>query len=103
MRMVALIIVVMFLLQPLACFSHPCDSCLGGNDLVDTSETSANHTHDQNTDSCDSTVCCAEYAPLDSGAALLYQPLVSALITNERRSRLPSVVIPIFIPPQNLI
>jgi hypothetical protein len=102
MKIVALIILIVSLLQPLACFARPCDSCLGNVDAADTSGTSGSHSHKHDADSCDSTICCAEYESLDSGITIKYAPLVSVLVTTERYQELPMVVIPIFIPPQNL-
>jgi hypothetical protein len=102
MKIVALIILIVSLLQPLACFAHPCESCLGNVDTADTSGTSGSNSHNQDIDSCDSTVCCAEYVPMDSEITIKYAPLVSVLVATERYQKLPTVVIPIFIPPQNL-
>jgi hypothetical protein len=102
MKIVALIILLLSLLQPLACFAHPCDSCLGNVDAADTSDTSGNPSHNNDADNCESSVCCAEYVNPDSGVTLKYAPLVSVLVMTERYQKLPTVVIPIFIPPQNL-
>jgi hypothetical protein len=105
MKIAALIILVLFLLQPLACFAHPCDSCLGKPDSADTSGTTGttgSSTHSQDADNCDSTFCCAVYLHDDTRAAIIYLPLVSALFPPERSQKLPKIVIPIFIPPQKL-
>ena len=102
MKAVSLLILALYLLQPLACFTHPCDSCLGNPDTVDTSGTSGNNSHIQDADSCDSTVCCAVYVNLNSEITVMYAPLVSVIDTHERYQELPNVVMPIFIPPQNL-
>jgi hypothetical protein len=101
MKMVSLIIVVLYLLQPLACFAHPCDSCLGNQDIVDTTGNSKSHTHSQNADNCDSTFCCADYVVQLTGITVNYTPLVSSFVMPERYNKLPTIVIPIFIPPQN--
>lgn len=58
--------------------------------------------HNQDVDNCDSTVCCAQYVSLNSWFAVVYAPLVSVFVTFEPYQKLPDVVIPIFIPPQNL-
>jgi hypothetical protein len=102
MKIVALIILIVSLLQPLACFAHPCDSCLGNVDTANTSGTSGSHSHNHDADDCDSSVCCAEYVTMDSEITVKFAPLVSALVTTERYQKLPTVVMPIFIPPQNL-
>ncbi len=101
MKTVSLIILLMFLLQPLACFDHPCDSCMGNADTIDTSGTSS-HSHHQDADGCDLTVCCAEYINLHSGIAVIYAPLVSVIIPRERYQKLPNVIRPIFVPPQSI-
>jgi hypothetical protein len=74
---------------------------MGTVDAVDTSETSGSHSHKHDADSCDSSVCCAIYARFDSEISAKYTPLVSQLVTTERYQKLPTIVIPIFIPPQN--
>lgn len=101
MKVVALIILALCLLQPLVCFAHPCESGLGSVDMVDTADGSGGHSHNQDSDSCDSTVCCAECIQLHSGITLTYAPLVSVLRVPERHQNLPQVVIPIFVPPQS--
>lgn len=88
----------MCLLQPLICFAHP---CLGNPDTVDTSSKSGNHSHSQDADSCDSTVCCAEYAKQYSDITPIYAPLVSSIAFPDQNQKLPKLVIPIFVPPQN--
>jgi hypothetical protein len=102
MKIISLIILVLFLLQPPACFAHPCDSCLGNPDSANTSGTSDSHSHSQDADHCDSTFCCAVYIQPDSRITAGYAPLVSLLVAPEQHHALPKVVIPIFIPPQNL-
>jgi hypothetical protein len=102
MKMMSLIILVLCLLQPLACFAHPCDSCLGNPDIVDTTDNSKSHTHSQDTDNCDSSFCCADYVIQLPGITVNYAPLVSSFVMPERYKKLPTIVIPIFIPPQNL-
>jgi len=101
-KTVALIIIVMSLLQTSACFIRPCNSCLRTPDIVDTSGNSGNYSHDQDTDGCDTTVCCAVYISQNAGVTVKYAPRESLLITQERYYELPTVVIPIFVPPQNL-
>jgi hypothetical protein len=102
MKLVSLILLVMLLLQPMACFAHPCDSSLGHQDSADTSGQSGSHTHSQDSDDCDSTVCCAEYVSVDSVITINYSPLVTIDFPSRMYQKLPPVVIPIFIPPQNL-
>lgn len=101
-KIIALIILILCLLQPLVCFSHPCASGLGCLDTMETSETSENDTHNQNADNCDLTVCCAEYVNSIDSIGAAYDPLVSVFATPERESMLPKIVMPIFIPPQIL-
>jgi hypothetical protein len=102
MKMVTLILLMLCLLQPLACFTHPCASCLGDSDSVETSGASGSHSHNPDADQCDSTTCCAEFMAPSSDPLLVYAPIVSAITVPERSHDLPAVVMPIFIPPQNL-
>jgi hypothetical protein len=102
MKTMALIILLLFLLQPLAYFAHSCDLFLGSPSTEDTSGKSGSYPHNQDADSCDSTICCEENICLNSEIAVFYSPLVTVLIIPERYQALPKVVIPIFVPPQSL-
>ncbi|MFZ4856947.1 MAG: hypothetical protein ACOYL3_11170 [Desulfuromonadaceae bacterium] len=101
MKTVALILLMLCLLQPLACFAYPCDSCLGATDIADSPGEPGQHSHNRDADSCDTTVCCAECLHIRSGITLIYAPLVSPFRLPERNHYLPQVVIPIFVPPQS--
>ena len=90
------------LLQPLAVFTHPCASCLDIQGSVDTSGNSGSHSHNQDVDVSDSTICCEENVYLNSLITVIYAPLVSVIVLPERYQELPNVVIPIFVPPQSL-
>ena len=102
MKAVACILLILCLLQPLACFAHPCDSCLGSADITGSSGEPGRHSYDHDADSCDTAVCCAECLYSTSGITLIYAPLVSELLIPERHENLPQIVIPIFVPPQSL-
>ncbi|MEI6704308.1 MAG: hypothetical protein WCL71_12355 [Deltaproteobacteria bacterium] len=102
MKTMALIILLLFLLQPLACFAHSCDSCLGNPDIVDTSGKSEGNPHNQDADICDSTVCYEESIKPSTGITVIYTPLVSVIAPPERYTKLLKVVMPIFVPPQNV-
>lgn len=102
MKIVSTIILVLYLLQPLACFANPCDSSLGNSYSVDTADNSGSHTHSsKDADSCDSSFCCAEYIIQLPEITAVYAPSVSVTSLPESYQQLPTVVIPIFIPPQN--
>ena len=101
MKVVALILLVLCLLQPVACFAHPCDSCLGSAEVADSSGAPERHSHNHDADSCDTTVCCAECLHMETGITLVYAPLVLPFRLPERKHYLPQVVIPIFVPPQS--
>jgi hypothetical protein len=102
MKIVSLIILVFYLLQPVACFANPCDSCLLAPDSMDTSGKSGSQSQHQDTDDCDFTICCGEHIALESEIAVNYAPLVSLIATPKQHQELPKIVIPIFVPPQNL-
>ena len=102
MKTLSIIILLLYLLQPLACFALPCDSCLGNTDTADTSGKSGSHSQNQDLDSCDTTVCCEENICHTSGINVVYAPLVLVISMFSRYQELPNVVIPIFVPPQSL-
>lgn len=102
MKIVSLIILALYLLQPLACFAHPCDSFLNSPNAVETLDESGNQSSSQDADRCDSTLCCGECICQNSGITVSYAPLVSVIVTSERHQILPNIVIPIFVPPQNI-
>lgn len=101
MKLIVLIIILLSLLQPPACFAHPCNSCLGNLDTEDTSGKSGSQTHNHDSDSCDFNVCCAVYIDLRS-VTLNYEPLVSTIVTPEWYQKMQEIVLPIFVPPQSL-
>jgi hypothetical protein len=101
-KTMSLILLVLCLLQPLACYACPCDSSLGSPDVVDTSGQADSHSHNHDSDNCDSTVCCAVCLHQFNDTLVNYTPSVSVTIPPEKYQHLPDVVMPIFIPPQNL-
>lgn len=101
MKAISIIILMLCLLQPLVCFAHPCTSCLDASDTVDVSDSADAATPHHDSDNCDSTVCCAEFIGQSFTASIVYAPVISVASTPEQFKRLPRVVIPIFIPPQN--
>ncbi len=103
MKTVSLLIILLYLLLPLACVAHPCDSCLGSPDVVDTSGGAGSNSHNQDSDNCDSTFCCAVYVNLNTEITVVYAPLVSLIVTDDRYQQLPNIVSPIFVPPQSLV
>lgn len=102
MKSVSLLIILVYLLLPLACFAYPCDSYLDSQDTADSSGKSGSHSNSQDADNCDSTTCCAEYTSKNALLNVIYQPLVSVNLPPKRYQKLPEVVIPIFVPPQSL-
>jgi hypothetical protein len=102
MKAMALIILLLYLLQPLACLAHSCDLFSGNPDTMETPGKSGNNPHNQDADSCDSTNCCEENIYLNAEISVIYSPLVTVIIIHERYQELPKVVIPIFVPPQRL-
>lgn len=103
MKAVSFIILMLCLLQPLACFAQPCSSCLRASDTVDISDEAGDHSAQHDSDDCASTLCCAEYILQNIINAVSYAPVISRTVAFEQLQRLPRIVIPIFIPPQNLI
>ncbi|MDD2898680.1 MAG: hypothetical protein PHI31_08185 [Desulfuromonadaceae bacterium] len=100
-KSVTLIIILMFLLQPFACFTHPCISCLNHQAFADSSGKAGDHPSTEDPDGCDSTVCCAMFVQTVCEVSLKYAPLVTVDVAFIRYPKLPTVVLPIFIPPQN--
>jgi hypothetical protein len=102
MKTMALIILLLFLLHPLACFAHSCDSFSGNPSTEDTSGKSGVHPNNQDADIYDSTVCYEESINPGTGITVIYAPRVSVIATPEENTKLNKVVMPIFVPPQNL-
>jgi len=102
MKVVSLIILVLYLLLPLACFAHPCESCLGNTTTEDSTGTAGKHSHNQDADNCDSTTCCAASIVQDFGFIADYRPIITEIVVPEQQQKLQQIVFQIFIPPQNL-
>jgi hypothetical protein len=100
MKVVALIILMLFLLQPLASVAFPCATCSDRPVATDTSDTSGSHSHSQDVDSCGSHDCGDDCIKLSSAITVIYAPLVVETRKPERNHDVPNVVMPIFIPPQ---
>lgn len=102
MKMVSLIFLVIYLLQPLACFAHPCDSYLSTPDFTNSTGKSENPSHHHDSDNCETTSCCAVCIFPAYEIIINYSPLVSIFVASERHQKLPTVDLPIFVPPQSL-
>lgn len=102
MKAMSVLIIVMYLLLPVACLAHPCESCFERPGMTDTSGNGTHHSHSQDSDNCDSTVCCADSGIQLTGIFASYAPVVSEIVTTESYQRLPAIVMPIITPPQNL-
>jgi hypothetical protein len=102
MKTMALLILMLCLLQPFACFAHPCDSSLGNPVAVDSSGNSGSHSHNHDGDKCDSSICCADYIFQSTGVVVIYAPLVSVIVPPTRFQKMLTVIIPIVVPPQTL-
>ena len=102
MKMVSLIFLVIYLLQPLACFAHPCDSYLTTPDFANSTDTSEDPSHHHDSDNCETTSCCAVCIIMTHEIKINYSPLVSILVVSERHQKLPTVDLPIFVPPQSI-
>jgi hypothetical protein len=90
------------MLQPLASFNHPCAACIAHQSAVDTSDTSGAIPINQDAPNNDCTNCFEDNIFLKSDITVINLPLVSVVIKPERNTKLLKVVIPIFVPPQNL-
>lgn len=102
LKFVALIIIVLCLMQPLACFEHPCASCLGALDTSNTHDAPGDRTHNHDQDNCDSSVCCAEYVNMNDRTIVVYSPVISKLAPFEKHQQLPDIVASIYIPPRHV-
>ncbi|MEI6215395.1 MAG: hypothetical protein WCP10_14925 [Desulfuromonadales bacterium] len=104
MKVAYLILLCLYICQPLACYSYPCESYLHENSgTVDTSGQTGEHSHGHDSDNCDSSACCAECVAVDSIVEIVYAPFVTVMASIERLRLLPEVFLSIFIPPQNFV
>jgi hypothetical protein len=102
MKCICLILLVLYLLLPMACFAHPCASCLGLPDSADTSET-GHQSQSHQADSCDTSVCCGACLINSFAKVTFNAPLVVMTVTPEQYKMLPEIVMPIIVPPQNIV
>ena len=103
MKTMSLIILVLCLLQPLAGFANPCASCLNNQLTADNSGNAGAVPIHQDADTTDCTDCCDENVYLKSGVTVKYVPLALPIIAPALNNKQLKVVIPIFVPPQNLV
>ena len=102
MKTISLIILVLCLLQPLAGLANPCDLCMNNQITVDNSGSTGAVPIHQDYDITDFTDCYDENIYLKTEVKILYAPLVSSIFTPLLNNELLKVVMPIFVPPQNL-
>jgi hypothetical protein len=99
MKPISLFIILVYILIPVVCFSHPIELHVEvSSDVFDifTSE----HPDKQDLDNCELACCCAEYTPS------AYQDIntfsTMRLSGQSTYVEPPLVLIPIFVPPQNI-
>jgi hypothetical protein len=105
MKALSIIFIILYLLLPVACMAHPCslhdervhqeaadtidanqsEECPGGHD----------------TDSCETTCCCAGHLPLSS-TTIPFSGLMAKHLPHDPNIALPRLIDRIFVPPQNL-
>jgi hypothetical protein len=103
MKTLSLIILVLFLLQPLASFANPCDLCLNNQITADNSGNTGGVPIHQDSNSTDCTDCYDENIYLKTGVTVKYVPLSSSILPPTLNNKLLKIVMPIFLPPQNLV
>lgn len=102
-NLTAIVLIMIVLLSPVACFAHPC---------------TANHTVSktavqlqlaspeqcplqQEADFCETTCCCADYVQLSPFSGVTYSPDITRNHILPRIAYLPAVPDKIYVPPQN--
>jgi hypothetical protein len=106
MKIISIIIIVLYLVLPVACLAHPCSS-LGEiahfDALVDIEadqSTGCPVNHDD--DNCETTCCCSVHTVTATLPALPSPYLKVAYSPYEPYLALPNVSFSIFVPPRNL-
>jgi len=106
MKIVSIILIVLYLILPVACLAHPCSS-LGELVHKDTCEyltTDQDHecpvNHDA--DDCETTCCCAGQILADIVSKIISQVIIERTSLYEPQLALPRLLDRIFVPPQNL-
>jgi hypothetical protein len=99
MKPISIIIILVYILLPVVCFSHPIELHVEVySDAFDifTSE----HPDKQGMDNCKSACCCAEYTPSDHRDITTFTSM--RLPVQSPYIQPPQVFSPIFVPPQNI-
>lgn len=102
MKTIFLLILVLCLLQPVASFAHPCVSYLNNQSSVDPSGNSETAPLHQDADITDCSDCSDDNMFLKYDITISHMPLVVVIILPERNSKRLKIIMPIFVPPQNL-
>ncbi len=101
---VSIILILITLLMPVACFAHLCDTgAAAPHASAEAGVEQPDHCpvpHDS--DDCDSTCCCAGYRPQPLFADLRYAPVVTTLHPADIVPFLAEILTRIYVPPQNL-
>jgi hypothetical protein len=103
MKTVSLIILMLCLLQPLASLGHPCASSLNNQGTADSSGHSKAVPLHLDADITDCSDCCDDTIFLKPYITAIDMLLVTLVIMPGRNTKLCKIVIPIFVPPQNLV
>ena len=104
-KTVALILLVLYILLPTLCHAHPCELHVGSSsEMADSAPDQQNTAcpHLPDSDSCETTCCCAGYVPLSVFTVINSTCLASELFIPEPYLALPRLMDRIFVPPQNL-
>ncbi|GAM11113.1 hypothetical protein OR1_03422 [Geobacter sp. OR-1] len=103
MKSVSIILLIVYLMLPAICFGHPCElPSMDSQHLSSVAADSGEIPVDHDTDSCETTCCCAMYVPLSAAIIITAAELTTRQLPYEPHLALPRLIDRIFVPPQNL-
>jgi hypothetical protein len=101
MKALSFIIIIVYLLLPLACFGHPCETVSSEPPhVVVAADPSDASPVDLETDYCETTCCCAGHLPLPRFTGIAPLDNISGRYAYEPSLSLPLILDRIFVPPK---
>jgi hypothetical protein len=102
MKLVSIILLIIYLILPAACFGHPCElPSVHAQHICALASDAGDFPADLDTDSCETTCCCAVYVPLSTTIVKASAEHTSRQLPYEPHLALPRLIDRIFVPPQN--